>query len=492
MANPGQGGNKVAATSFALLSFFGRGARHDEPGKYQEVVKKGLDWLLAQQNKATGALSSGGREMYEHGIAALCLVEAYGVSKDQNIYFPAVWAVEYIEEAQNESGGWRYTAKSKDGDLSVSGWQIMALKSAELSGIPIKEGVFDGARKFLRSVEGGASGGLYAYTPSTPGQPGKRTGKRSSKGNFSSSAMVPTGYFCSLLLGLSPNTEQAFETADGLQELSERATFEDVYWGYYATLAAYQSQGETWPKWRIALNDKFVKTQEKRGSWAVHGGHGAQMGPVITTALVALSLQSHYRYTPLYGLGFKPDRGSDRLSTAGLGALESIPVYRRAKRLYDLNSAGNDVGPYLTEHGDYLYFSSDRAGGAGGYDLYRYRITMKGVYELEHLGPEVNSAANEMDVALRSAGFDLTFSSDRGMEQGEYLLYSSPARQVYRRHEYGRFPAVFRLIEDAPMRLMGIVISLACFLFLVKRFTRPKNGSADSSAPQSTVDGGAA
>ncbi len=84
----GQAGHDVAATSFSLLAFYGRGERHDKECKYQDKVKLGLDWLLGQQNVASGDLRGDSPKynaMYDHGIAALALVEAYGVTKDSKL-----------------------------------------------------------------------------------------------------------------------------------------------------------------------------------------------------------------------------------------------------------------------------------------------------------------------------------------------------------------------------------------------------------------------
>ena len=40
----------------SLLAFYGRGERHDEECSYQSVVRKGIDWLIKEQDIATGDL----------------------------------------------------------------------------------------------------------------------------------------------------------------------------------------------------------------------------------------------------------------------------------------------------------------------------------------------------------------------------------------------------------------------------------------------------
>src|SRR5664279_3835331 len=46
-------------------------------------------------------------------------------------------------------GGWRNQSRPNDSDVSVTGWMIMALKSARAAGIEIPQTVFDKATQYL-------------------------------------------------------------------------------------------------------------------------------------------------------------------------------------------------------------------------------------------------------------------------------------------------------------------------------------------------------
>lgn len=83
------------------------------------------------------------------------------------------------------------------------------------------------------------------------------------------------------------------------------------------------------------------------------------------------------------------------------------------------NTTRDEGAPAVSPAGDYLYFASDRDGGAGGYDLYRARINDPRRHEVENLGEAVNSRNNELDPGLSADGFRLTFSSDRGLSAVE-------------------------------------------------------------------------
>ena len=420
----GAAGHDVAATSFALLAYFGRGERHDQAYKYKETVAKGLQWLRSQQNKLTGDLrgaSPVNQGMYDHGLGTLALAEAYGLTKDPELLEAAQSAVYFLADAQSETeGGWRYMPKSPDTDLSVSGWIIMALKSAELSGIHVSAETYHGVRKFLASVSTGAQGGLYSYTP---------------KGSANSAAMNATGFFCSQLMGLSANTPRAFETAAFLTKTGLLP--DDLYYLYYGTLSAYQHQGLAWREWNKQLKAKVLPLQEADGSWKAGGNFGGQMGRTIGTALMALSLQAHYRYTPLYGLGFEPAENPRKFSTLNADQLRPVPEYDRARPVAELNSPKDDLYVAVSRHGDFLYFASNREGGYGGFDLYRSRIS-KGIESPENMGPAINSAANETAPAVNMAGFQLVFSSNRGTNAAQYTLQRSTSREVFQRYAYIR------------------------------------------------------
>ena len=97
------------------------------------------------------------------------MAEAAGMAKVPATVKSAQRAIDYsIDKHQqgeaSDKRGWRYAAKSKDADISVSGWFIMQLKSARVSGLKVDPAAFEGAIKFLESVEQkGAKAGGESY-----------------------------------------------------------------------------------------------------------------------------------------------------------------------------------------------------------------------------------------------------------------------------------------------------------------------------------------
>ena len=286
----GQKNHDIASTSFALLCYFGWGAKHNKDGPYRETVEKAVQWLMSQVKE--GDFTNGQHNgMYDQGVATLALAEAYGLTKDPSLREPLQQAVDFVVAAQNKShGAWDYSPKSKRMDTSVSGWQLMALKSADLAGIEIPAESLRLAGVWLDRVASGSKKGIYGYD----------------RAGFKTSAMVAEGMFSQQLLGkMDASHPRMKESANHmLQHLPKnKGKQADYYYWYYGTLSSYVNKGEVWEKWnpvmREILIDRQVKGGRDEGSWDYkHGNHSKQMGRVITTAIATLSLEVYYRYLP--------------------------------------------------------------------------------------------------------------------------------------------------------------------------------------------------
>jgi hypothetical protein len=229
-------------------------------------------------------------------MATFAVSEAYGMTGDQQLREPVRRAVAYTVAAQDPAGGgWRYNP-GDPGDTSQLGWQLMALKSAELAGIPIPETCRQRATLYLDSVSSGHYGGLAAYRP-----------VESATRPMTAEALV-----CRVFLGTSPNHPAGREAADYLLGELPGQGKKNLYYWYYGTLAMYQVQGDYWQRWNQALQTTLVSSQRKTGveagSWdpdTVWGGYG---GRVYSTALAALCLEVYYRFLPLYVEAAAPRR----------------------------------------------------------------------------------------------------------------------------------------------------------------------------------------
>jgi hypothetical protein len=310
-------------SGLALLAFLGSGQSHLE-GEYIETVRRGLEFLMRSQTP-DGNLAGNARlfaRMYCHGMAALAISEAYAMTGDARLRPYVERAMRYTIRAQNPNdGGWRYLP-GDSGDTSQFGWQLMALKSAELGGIAIPDAANRGMRRFLESVSTGRHGGLAAYRPHGPPtvtmtaeallcrlflDPQQRGGEkmgpapRENGENLGKPvvAKVPVPIFS------QPQSDAAIlEAVELLMQETPRSGDINLYYWYYATIALFQLQGAPWETWNQHLQERLLATQvttgPHAGSWptkTVWGGYG---GRVYTTAMAALCLEVYYRYLPLF------------------------------------------------------------------------------------------------------------------------------------------------------------------------------------------------
>jgi hypothetical protein len=283
----------VAATALGVLPFLAAGQTHKPIANvkrerdYTKVVEAALRFLISRQDKSTGQL---GNDMYEHGLGAIALCEAYGMTADPGLRVASQRAINYIVRAQHFAGGWRYGA-NQPGDTSVTGWQIMALKSGQMSGLDVPKPALDGATRFLNSVMSATTYG-YGYM-----------------GAGSDPRLTAVGVLCREYLGWSPRKPELQEGVAILK--ANPANVKDMYYTYYAAQALHHFGGEAWRDWNTRMTATLLRARDKgadpkhphqKGSWDPQGDqYGRDWGRVGQTALSVLTLQVYYRHLPLYG-----------------------------------------------------------------------------------------------------------------------------------------------------------------------------------------------
>ena len=166
-------GAAVAETGLAVLAFQADGHYYFNEHKYSQQVRRGLDWLVKQQKD--GCLFGPKQTWYEHGIGTFALAEACAVARaeghkpDPRYLKAATQAVKFLERHQYAHGGWRYDLDSNtSADTSVTGWQVLALKSAIEAKIYVSRETMRKVASFYEAC-GDPSTGLTSYTPPAVG-----------------------------------------------------------------------------------------------------------------------------------------------------------------------------------------------------------------------------------------------------------------------------------------------------------------------------------
>jgi hypothetical protein len=320
----------TAATGLALLAFLGAGYDHQE-GKYAATVERGLNWLTAQQRPDGNLYSRGSDErvqLYSHGIAAIPLCEAYAMTRDASLREPAERALRFIIRSQDQKrGGWRYRPwdptesgpeRQFQSDTSVTGWQMMALKSGQLAGLNVPQSSFDGVERWLEFAahtlpSGRKDYSRYAYLPAE----GRLRAEQ-----VPTPTMTAESLLMRLYLGWNRDRDEMQQGADYLitypppRTMFEQSSRPNAYYWYYATQVMFQMGGEHWEVWNGRLKSLLVDSQRKdgplAGSWDPNrDAWGPQGGRVFVTTMHLLMLEVYYRHLPLFRLEDQPDGKGD-------------------------------------------------------------------------------------------------------------------------------------------------------------------------------------
>jgi hypothetical protein len=345
-------------TGLALLAFLGQGisvgskieivdtamGKRHQAG---EVVKKGIKWLVDKQDKEQGWLSDADApyNMYSEALATMALCEAYGISRNRELKRPAQNAVNWLVASQklNQTGarwGWRYFSKkrledqfAKGGidkvtydeeiqqvDISVTGWVVMALKSAQLVNLEVPSDVMPGALEYARYTTG--KEGLVGYQ--SPYGAGAQISGPRDQFTYHTATMSALGMLVRAFVSHDledPFLEEAAKhIVKDLPTVSKDKLSIDYYYWYYATLALNQfdgpdsprrGAGQYWEPWNKQLIDSILSLQDQskarnvctRGGWLEDDRWGGYTGHALySTAINVLTLEVYYRYENAFGV----------------------------------------------------------------------------------------------------------------------------------------------------------------------------------------------
>lgn len=278
--------SRSAATGLALMALLGAGYTH-QTGPYQEQIENGLKFLIGRQkilDEYGGSFVEPGKGMYHQAIATIALAEAFSLTKDERLKHAVEEAQRYIINAQNPQGGWRYNPGNA-GDVLVTGWQVMALKSTDHAGIGTPLSAYERASTFLNSSR--KNDGRYKYLPND----------KKSQGSPTAVALLSQIY-----IGMPRDHIDVQRGCDYL--LKQGVSKKDIYFDFYTTLVLHHVGHQRWQQWNETMRDYLVRTQEvaghEAGSWHFREAYGDVGGRLYTTAMAAMTLEVYYRYTPLF------------------------------------------------------------------------------------------------------------------------------------------------------------------------------------------------
>jgi len=288
-------GKNTGIVSLAVMAFLAAG---EEPGRgrHGAAIDRAVDFLLRHQRDGmiiTTDTSHG--PLYEHGIATLLLGEVLGMVNDEVAGREKLArvhrnAVNLILRAQNvpkdpsSTGGWRYSTTAIDSDLSVTGWQLLALRAAQDAGLAVPRRNIEEAVLYIKRCAHPSGG--FGYMPG--GEPNiARTG---------------TGILALEICG-EFRSQEAIRGGEWLLKNPLRWQGPFFYYSaYYSAQAMYQLGGDFWARWRPVSEKLLLAEQKPDGSWPAPPSetHENQAGFAYMTAMAILSLTVDYKFLPIY------------------------------------------------------------------------------------------------------------------------------------------------------------------------------------------------
>ncbi len=315
----------VAMAGLSLLCYSSAGYTQDY-GKYMDVYERGLEFLVnfmlpSGAWREHGVGESGLGTVYEEATALIALCEAYGMTGAEWLKKPAQLATDWVQAYQNILKGWRYVIMAEDNDSSVTGWYLLAMKTARVNGLRVFEKCFEGALRWYDSVSQPISEYEIPDLVEHPeyGQRFKQNIYQKRGVGYQSkdapvASMTAIGIISRRFVGYKRTHPLLRAEANYLMDF--KVSFEQPtgarnlnfshYFLYYATLANFQMGAHYWEKWNKQLIPVVRGAQEKDitkntyGSWPVKSSIGGiHGGRIYCTALMILTLEIYYRYIPM-------------------------------------------------------------------------------------------------------------------------------------------------------------------------------------------------
>lgn len=283
------GSKHPATTSLAVMAYLSAGHVPGE-GRYRDNLDRGIRYVLTTtQPSGLFGTVAGAEELYTHAICTLmlCEVAAMTDAKTSQAIRPKLEkAVKLILQGQRTDksvhrGGWRYRLDSNDADMSVTGWQILALRAARNLGCDVPAERIDLAMEYVQRCRDARTGG-FTYMP----------------GAMTTSACTGTGILALELCGKDRHHSREALLA-GSYLLKTPLRLEEPYFfyaAYYTSQAMFQLGNNYWTIYRPHLHKLLLDGQQANGGWI----NNDPFGTSYNTSMAILALTVEYRLLPIY------------------------------------------------------------------------------------------------------------------------------------------------------------------------------------------------
>jgi hypothetical protein len=308
-----------AVTSLCVLAFMAQG-HNPGVGPYGQHLEKATRYIMSCQRE-NGLVTLNGPEgaeltrdisyelgvtaAYNHGISSLTLSEIYGMGQRKEAAelsaqikkaLAATLKIQRWPKDQPDNlGGWRYIIDDghDDSDLSITGWNLMFLRSARNAGFDVGQQPIDDAVKYVRRTFD-RQVGTFRYTIE--------------QATCRSRAMAGAGILALAHAGFHNSTEAKTAVQwlleHNLDAYNRNTGIEGDRYHYSlfnSCQAMYQMGSPYWEKFFPHTVTALLANQQADGSWDAESlARDRPFGNAYTTALVVLSLGAPNQFLPVF------------------------------------------------------------------------------------------------------------------------------------------------------------------------------------------------
>lgn len=290
----GQWNTQVYPTAIAALAgtaLIASGSTTTQ-GPYARQIARVADFLISKSrdNGLIGDPQTDSRYTYGHGFSMLMLSQVLGeeglVDRRQELVEVLTKAVNFSGGAQTDAGGWGYVSAKEGNNFdegSTTITQVQGLRGCRNAGIPVSGEVIDKAKEYIyrcKNSDGGISYSSQQMGTSRPAITAAALAALYNAGDYD-----------------SKHVPEMLEYAKGsLHDISD-GTRAFGHWHYtylYYSQVVYRQGEEMWVPFRDRLYDRIVSEQRPDGFWE------GQIHPVYVTACNLIMLQLNRSFLPIY------------------------------------------------------------------------------------------------------------------------------------------------------------------------------------------------
>lgn len=310
-------------TSLCLMAFMSHGHAPGN-GQYGARLERATDFVLACQ-KENGLLAKVGidvpeisREIdhhlgtctaYDHAISSLLLSELYGMSEPnraqrmegaiKKALAATLLMQRWPKDKESDKGGWRYIddRDESDSDLSLTGWNLMFLRSARNAGFDVPKEAIDDAVAYIRRCYSKKYGTFEYWIDRmdgrTRGMAGAGILALAHAGYHNSSEAQSTGAWI---------LEQKFDPYNESILLPATKVVDRYHYSLFnCCQGMYQLGGKYWQDFFPRVVPVLLANQQSDGSWPADSYRiDAKFGNSYTTALVVITLGAPNQLLPIF------------------------------------------------------------------------------------------------------------------------------------------------------------------------------------------------